>query len=327
MSWAADVRPVTDNRHPIADPEQSTRSARLGLLSGVAAIVLWSFTAALVCLGADAMGVWAFLAVAALTGGGLQMGLRRAYHGELRSAVSLPSRLWAVTIFGFVLYGVIYPLAVALAGSEAERCGVNLINYLWPPLTVVCGVLWVPPTRFRPVLGLAIALALGGTVLANAGPIRAAWGDLGRADGVWTAASVLPYLLALIGAVVWAIYSSLLARWRRWCRHYNTSAIGLVMVGLIAGLVAFGTESGGSGLTGIGLLAAVLCGLGPQCGGYMLWELALVRADVKTLGLLGAMTPILSTLWLCLLLRFLPGYELILAAILVSGAVVLSTRS
>ena len=298
-----------------------------GLLLGVAAIVLWSFTAALVCLGADTMGVWAFLAVAALTGGGLQMGVRRVYHGGLRSAVFLPGRLWAVTIFGFVLYGVVYPLAVALAGGEAERCGVNLINYLWPPLTVVCGVLWVPPTRFRPLLGLAIALALGGTVLANAGPIRTAWGDPGRADGVWTAARAVPYLLALVGAVVWAVYSSLLARWRDWCRDYSTSAIGLVMIGLIAGLVASSTEGGWSGLTGMGLLAAVLCGLGPQCGGYMLWELALARADVRTLGLLGAMTPILSTFWLCLFLRFLPGYELALAAILVSGAVVLSTRS
>ncbi len=307
------------------DPTDKT--ATRGLLLGLAAIVLWSLTAALVALGADAMGAWPFLALATLTGGALQMGFRRWHHGELRSALILPGTLWLVTIFGFVLYGVVYPLAIAVAATEAERCGVNLINYLWPPLTVVCAVLWVPRTRFGPLLVLAIGCALAGTVLANLRQIGAAFSGPAELAGAWGPERLAPYILALVGAVVWAVYSSLLARWRDWARDYATSPVGLLAIGLIATCASVATGGGWPGLTLMGVVAAVLCGVGPQGGGYLLWELAVTRADVKTLGLLGAMTPILSTAWLCLFLRYVPGYELVLAAVLVSGAVVLSTRS
>lgn len=301
--------------------------AAIGIAFGLCAIVLWSFTASFVALGADAMGVWAFLAVAALTGGALQMTFRWLRRGELRSATRLPGRLWVVTVLGFVLYGVVYPLAIALARTDPERCGVNLINYLWPTLTVVCGVLWVPPNRFRPLLLLAILCGLAGTGLANVGELRnliTTWGD---ADATSGGPAVLPYLLALLGAVVWAVYSSLLARWRAWTRDYSTSAIGLLIIGVIAGAIAIATEGTCPTFTTTGLIAAVLCGLLPNFGGYMLWELALVRADVRTLGLMGAATPILSTVWLCVVLQHTPGPELLIAAALIGVAVVLSTRS
>ncbi|MCX6914156.1 MAG: EamA family transporter, partial [Verrucomicrobia bacterium] len=65
---------------------------------------------------------------------------------------------------------------------------------------------------------------------------------------------------------------------------------------------------------------------GPLAVGYLLWEIALSKAKVHTLSLLAATTPVLSTFLLCLFLRTLPGPELIIAALLVGGGVLLSAR-
>jgi drug/metabolite transporter (DMT)-like permease len=78
-------------------------------------------------------------------------------------------------------------------------------------------------------------------------------------------------------------------------------------------------------------LAFLYAGLVPNAAGYMLWELALHRASGISLGLMGAATPVLSTLWLLLLFAFtgktgtLPTHweTLLLGAGLVAGAVLL----
>jgi drug/metabolite transporter (DMT)-like permease len=54
--------------------------------------------------------------------------------------------------------------------------------------------------------------------------------------------------------------------------------------------------------------------------------MALSRARVQTLSLVAAATPILSTFLLCCFLRTMPGPELAVAALLVSGGIVLSMQ-
>ncbi len=307
----------------MAELNVTTRSNSLaGLLFGAGAIVLWSLSASVVRVGSEALGPWQFLAGSCLLGGCYQMVFRRTCDGHFRNAVGLPARLWLLTIFGFVLYGIAYPLAVALAASREQACGVNLVNYLWPTLTVVLGVLLVPGTNFSGLLAVALACVLAGTVLAN----REGAGALFTTERM-SFAALLPYLLALLAAILWSGYSALLARWRDWAGRYNTSGMGLLGVGLIAGVVCLfhDADAGPIGFRGIGVL--VLAGLGPWGNGYLLWELALSRANVKTLGLMAAVTPILSTLWLCLFLWFVPGWDLIAGAVLVTAAVFLSLRS
>jgi len=270
------------------------------------------------------LGPWRFVAVASLTGGTLQLVWRRLYHGELRSAVWLPWRLWAVPVCCFVLYGLAWPWALA-ASSARQVFGVNLINYLWPILTVVFSVWWVPGVRLTGWLVAAMLLALAGLALANLAQMREV---LAAGAGVEVSAGrrFLPYALALVAAVTWGIYSTSLARWRDWARDYVTSPLGFLLVGLIACVIA--------GLTGsipgkVGPLAAwltLLYGAGPLAAGYLLWEMALPRAKVQTLSLVAAATPVLSTFLLCVFLKKLPGLELIAAAFLVSGGVVLSLR-
>jgi drug/metabolite transporter (DMT)-like permease len=144
------------------------------------------------------------------------------------------------------------------------------------------------------------------------------------ATGAHGALRFVPYLLALVAAVTWGIYSAVLARWKAWARNYVTSPAGFLLIGLIAAIVVGATGSAPGRVAPRAAWLTVVYGVGPLAGGYLLWELALARARVQTLGLTAAATPVLSTFLLCCFLRRLPGAELVAAAFLVSGGVVLS---
>ena len=300
---------------PIPEP-------RPGLLLGALAVVFWSFGSSLIFLGAREVGTWRFVAVASLTGGVLQMVSRRVGRGELRTALCLPWRLWVTPVLCFVLYGLAWPWALAICGPQ-QVYGVSLINYLWPVLTVLFSVAWVPGVRLRPRTVLALVLALAGLAAANLRHLHQLLPAAGE-PGFSVLRRLLPYALALVAAVTWAVYSALLARWREWAGRYITSPVGFVLIGLIAsGVAGFAPASPASLLsTGTGL--TVLYGVGPLAAGYLLWELALARGSIQALSLIAAATPVLSTLLLCCFLQTWPGPELVLAAFLVSGGVALS---
>jgi len=307
-----------------AASDSAAHSARLGLVLGSVAVLFWSFGSSLIFLGARQAGTWPFVAIAALVGGGFQLLGWRLYRGGLRSAVWLPWRLWAVSLPCFVLYGLVWPWAL-VSSSAKQVFGVSLINYLWPVLTVLFSAWWVPGARLKTRTVLATFLALAGLVCANLQHIR----DLlaaGDSAGVSPVRRFLPYGLALVAAVTWAIYSTLLARWRDWARNYVTSPVGFLLTGTIACAVTAFTGSMPAKLSASGTLLIICYGAGPLAVGYLLWEIALSKARVHTLSLLAAATPVLSTFLLCLFLRTLPGPELIIAALLVGGGVLLSAR-
>ena len=300
------------------------RSARLGLVLGGVAVLFWSFGSSLIFLGARQTGTWPFVAIAALVGGGSQLIGWRLYRGGLRSAVWLPWRLWAVSLPCFVLYGLVWPWAL-VSSSAKQVFGVSLINYLWPVLTVLFSAWWVPGARLTTRTIVATFLALAGLVCANLQHIRELLAA-GDSAGVSTVRRFLPYGLALVAAVTWAVYSTLLARWRDWARNYVTSPVGFLLTGTIACAVTAFTGSMPVKLSPSGTLTIICYGAGPLAVGYLLWEVALSKARVHTLSLLAAATPVLSTFLLCVFLRSLPGPELIIAALLVGGGVLLSAR-
>jgi drug/metabolite transporter (DMT)-like permease len=303
-------------------PANAARNVRLGLVLGSVAVLFWSFGSSLIFLGAQQVGIWPFVAIASLVGGGVQVIGWRVYRGEFRSALWLPWRLWVVTLLCLVVYGLVWPWAL-VSSSAKQVFGVSLINYLWPVLTVLFGAWWVPGARLTTRTVLATILALAGLVCANLQHIR----DLLAANdshGVSSIQRFLPYGLALVAAVTWAIYSALLARWREWARNYVTSPAGFLLIGIIACAIIAFTGSGPAKLSSQGTLMSICYGIGPLAVGYLLWEIALSKAKVHTLSLLAAATPVLSTLLLCCFLRTLPGPELLVAAFLVSGGVLLS---
>jgi len=287
------------------------------------AVVFWAFGASLVFFGAQQTGTWPFVALASLVAGVLQLIGRRVYQGELGTAMRLPWRLWLGPVLCFVVYGLAWPLA--LVGSTTRQVvGVSLINYLWPVLTVLFSVWWVPGVRLTPRVILAVLLAIAGLALANFKPIEALLSGAGGQAP--TLRHFLPYALATVAAITWAIYSALLARWQAWAANYITSPVGFILIGAVGVLIMLATGTVPRSMTGLGTILTIFYGGGPLAIGYLLWEIALSKARVQSLSLIAALTPVLSTILLCFFLRRLPGAELICAAILVSAGVVLSMR-
>ena len=296
----------------------------MGLVLGGIAILFWSFASSLIYFGARQAGPWLFVAGASLVGGVVQLIGWRLHRGDLRSALVLPWRLWAVSVPCFVVYGLVWPLAL-VTSNDQQVYGVSLINYLWPILTVLFGACWVPGARLTVRTGLATLFAVAGLVCANLqhlGVLLAA----GDSAGMSPVRRFLPYGLALVAAVSWAAYSTSLARWRGWANRYATSPVGFLITGATASAVAISTGETPATLRFSGFVMILCYAIGPLAVGYLLWEIALSKARVQTLGLLAAATPVLSTCLLCLFLRSVPRPELILAAVLISTGVLLSAR-
>jgi drug/metabolite transporter (DMT)-like permease len=292
----------------------------VGGLLGLAAILAWATSAAGVLWIGRQVGVWQYLAINSLIACGGQVGFYCLLGRSPRSLFVMPPRLWALAALGFVFYSLCYVGGLVAARSDAQAVGVSLMNYLWPVLTVVGCLFLVPGSRLSARLGVALAVALLGLVVANGQEIHRA-----RLHG-----AALPYLLGGLAGAAWALYSALIARWREWGQRYATAPAGFLMIGVVGAAGCLLTREWRT-VDARMWLAFLYVGLVPNAAGYMLWELALHRAPATRLGLMGAAAPVLSTLCLLALFaltgqaRTVPAHwaTLLLGAGLVAAAVLL----
>lgn len=290
---------------------------KAGLVFGGLAVLFWATSSSLIVLGGSSMSVWTFISLAAVVAAFVQLAIYRAQGGNLKLCFFLPWRLWLGGILIFTVYGLAYPAALTFSVSPSQQLAVNLMNYLWPVLTVVFSVLWVPGIRMTPRLFFAILLAVAGLILANVASIREVFsaGD----GGVW------PYVLGATAAVTWGLYSSLLARWRSWANLYQTAPLGILCIGLLAGIIGY-VRGEWRWPTGGEWLYILAYSLFPWGLGYMLWEKALHRANAGTLGVFGATIPVTSTLLLCVVQRHYPSATTLIAAVVMTAAVLLTVK-
>lgn len=271
------------------------------------AILLWSGLAALGWLLGD---VPPFL----LTGLGLLVGSAPAWRHWRRWRVRWP--VLALGVYG--LFGFHCLLFVALRHAPAVEA--NLVNYLWPLLMVVLAPALLPGVALRPVHVAAALMGFGGAALAILG-LRG--GDAGAAPD----AAAWGYAAALGSALVWATYSLATRRLADRGAGFPTAAIGLF--GLVSGLLSIGCHALFEPATPLGWreagLIAVL-GLGPLGAAFFLWDRALRLGDPRTIGVLGYLTPLGSTLVLVAVSGRGFSGSLLLAAVLISGAALIATR-
>ena len=276
---------------------------RSGIAMGACAILLWSMAAPATIFGGTEMGVWQFLALAGGIGGLVQLIFCLFFlKMPARSLLLPPLRFWPLIFLGFLLYLILFNNAVVMAAGP-RVVGVALMNYLWPTLTVLMAVMWVPGTKASWRLLAATLLSFSGLVVAN-------WHEIsdqflaGRSGG-GQSVSVLPYVLSGLAAVSWAAYSALTARWRSWACNYAASPIGFLLVAIFSAGVCV-CQGHWTPMTWQNTLAVCVGGLGPYAGGYLLWELSLHRAPAGTLGIMASATPILATLSLCAMFAICP---------------------
>lgn len=279
---------------------------RRATLIGFGAILLWASLALLATLAGPVppfqMTAMAF-ALAFMLALIKWIVAREPIGGHL----ALSWRVWALGIGGLFGYHVMYFAALAWAPPVEA----NLLNYLWPLLIVVFSGL-LPGERLR-------WWHIAGTLAGLVGCVVLIGGGAGGVRTEYAAG----YLAALGAALTWSSYSVLSRR----VREVPTDAVGgfcgaTAFLAFLAHLVFERTYIP----HGSEWLAVLALGLGPVGAAFYLWDFGIKRGDIKSLGALSYMTPLLSTMLLVVFGRAEPSVRLAVACLLIVGGAVLASR-
>jgi drug/metabolite transporter (DMT)-like permease len=273
---------------------------------GLLAIVLWATIVGFTRTTADALGVFTSTGLCYLVGG-----LALLAWALASGRAAWPSRRYLVGCgLCFFANAACFAMAIALV-ERKQVLAIALVNYLWPTLTLVAAVV-VLGERATWLLPLGAAVATAGIVIA-----RSIDPSILAVDIV---ATPLPYLLALAGAIAWALYTTL---GRRWAPDVQQGGVAVLMIAcglLLLPIAAVTGESATwSAQAAAHLAGRTACITVAQIG----WEVAMRRGDLVLVASASYATPVLSTLFSCALLGLPLGGEVLAGACLVAGGAVL----
>lgn len=274
-------------------------------LAGLLAIALWSTSVGLIRSLSESLG--------ALGGAAMIYTTSALCLFLFGHRVSLRSHDKVYLLLGgvlFVSYEICFSLSIGLAQNRAQAMELGMVNYLWPCLTILFS-LFINQQKSR--LGLWPGLALSVTGIL--------W--ILKGDGAWSAAlmwqniSANPpaYGMALIAALVWALYCNIS---RRFGAGKSAIALFFSIVAAILWLqylVSASIPLVFSFRTGLELLfigsATALA--------YAAWDFGIQQGNLALLATASYFTPILTTLIAALWLHTLPGAAFWQGVVMVTG--------
>lgn len=243
--------------------------------------------------------------------------MQRVQRRPMGAIFRLPGRVWAAGFFGISVYTVLLVLAVGLA-PDRDVAQVALANYLWPIFIVVLDRGWP---------GAPASAAVGGGRAPAGALLGFAGVALARGADVLTRppSSLLPHAMAAGGALLWALYSVALRRWRVPAEANGSTAQWLLCAALAATVGLARGEWDALRLTPQAAAWALACGIGPVGVGYACWEIGVKRGPAHLLATLAFFIPVGSALLMCLAFRealgptLMPGAALIAAGAWLAG--------
>jgi drug/metabolite transporter (DMT)-like permease len=288
---------------------------------GFAAIVLWASTVAFGRSVAAQLGPLHAAAAVYTVSAVLSLAVMVARPARARATLRLPPRYLLVCGALFVVYALCLYLALGLASGSQQAIEVGIINYLWPAATVLLSV---------PILGQrARWLIVPGTLAALAGIVLAMlpleqWSAqvfVGTLSDNW-----LPYLLALVAAIAWGLYSNLS---RRWAGGAGAGAVPLFMVMTASVMIPLALLQPVVEVQWSPRLTLELAYLSlfPTTLAYACWEVAMRRGNLVLVAALSNFTPLMSAAIAALYLHTAPGAGLWIGCALVSAGAWICHRS
>ncbi|WP_163558192.1 DMT family transporter [Halomonas sp. NO4] len=285
------------------------RSTRFGAGAAALAVVLW----ALVPLLVTAAGAVPPLRLSALVLLAGALATLPMAHRHRHDAAPLP-RTQGVVIYGGVSLLVAGAVGACFASlSLAPAAEAALITYTWPVLFLLASQ-WLTERRLTPTTLGGAGLAFSGAALLVAPQALA-----GGLSGAWEG-----YLLALVAALCWALYSLAcqVPGWQLAARMPHL----LLVASLITGAASLPLEGVSALPSPAALLALAALGLGPYGIAMLAWDRALKAPHGQRLGNLAHAVPVLATLFLVLAGVAAPDWRLPVAAGLVVWGSLTATR-
>jgi len=228
---------------------------------------------------------------------------------QLSFYAQLPWRVWLLGVGGLFGYHFFYFVAL----QNAPPVEASLIAYLWPLLIVLLSSC-LPGERLRWFHGAgALAGFAGAALLITEGQGFSFNWDYR-----------LGYLAALVCALTWSGYSLLSRRFGT----IPTSAVGgFCGVTAVLAWVCHGLWEATVWPSGWQWLAILGLGLGPVGLAFFTWDYGVKHGNLKTLGVLSYIAPLLSTLLLIVTGFASPSWSLLFASGLIVGGAFLASGS
>ena len=271
-------------------------------LYGLVAILLWSATVALARSLTEQLGPLTATAAVYLTGGFSCLVQRWLTDGRLPSPEHIPHRYLLGCGSLFLLYVFSLFQAVGLAADRHQVLEIGMVNYLWPPCTILFSLLLLG-NRARLWLAPGILLALLGVFLVLSQGTGISWTSF-RTN---VSANPRAYGLALVAAFSWGLYSNLT---RRWTESQGSGGIPFFMLATGLLLLLFRLLTPEASVWNLRSILEVLFMGMALATAYICWEVAMRRGDVVLVAACSYFTPFLSTLVSCLYLQVMAGPRL-----------------
>lgn len=233
------------------------------------------------------------------------------WRGEsLGAHLRQPVQVW---VFGTVgLFGYHFFYFMALKNAPAVEA--SLIAYLWPLLIVVFSALLPGSERLGWHHIVGVLLGLGGCVLlvTDGGAIS------------FKEQYLLGYLAAIACALTWSTYSV----GSRYFGKVPTDAVGWFCAATaIGGFLCHAVfETWVQPETPMIWIAILLLGLGPVGSAFFAWDIGMKRGNIRTLGALSYMAPLLSAVLLVVAGQAQPSLVLALACIAIVAGALLAAK-
>jgi len=189
----------------------------------------------------------------------------------------IPLASWIIGVMGLFGYHFFYFFAL----QNAPIVEANLLNYLWPLLIVLLSSL-LPNEKLRwfHVLGALFGLIGAILLISKDGSIEL---DSRYLSG---------YILAIVAAFIWASYSVIAKKFEH-IPTYSVTGFCIVTAFLSLGCHLLFEQTVVPNTTQF--FIAFLIGLGPVGGAFYVWDYGMKNGNMKVLGSLAYLIPLLST--------------------------------
>ncbi|WP_062786989.1 DMT family transporter [Aquitalea pelogenes] len=278
-------------------------------LIGSLSILLWGSLALLTRLTAGVFPPFQLLAMTFALAFGLMLAKwLRAAQSPIRF-LRQPPLAWALGVGGLFGYHFCYFLAMRLAPAVQ----VSLLAYLWPLLILLFSAL-LPGHRLSRWHLLGGLLALGGC-----------WLLLGGGQGGFARQYLPGYLMALLCALIWSLYSVA----SRLVAQVPTDAVGwfCAATAVLAALCHLYGEATVWTAPWTAWLGVLALGLGPVGIAFFTWDIGMKQGNLPLLGVLSYAAPLISTLLLLGAGLATPSWSLLLSCLAIIGGAALAARA
>lgn len=248
-----------------------------GNILGLITILLWSSLALFTVLS-GAIPPFQLLSISFFIASTIGLIMLKKQKKSFKDLKKIPLKVYLIGLYGLFGYHFFYFVAI----KNAPAVEANLLNYLWPLLIVLFSAL-LPNEKLKwyHLLGTFLAL-IGALLLVSKG---------GKFE--FEQEYLKGYLSALAAALIWSSYSVI----SKTLKHIPTFAVaGFCLLTAIFSLIAHLLLEQTVVPTVTQLFAAIMLGLGPVGGAFYLWDFAVKNGDIKILGSLSYLAPLLSTL-------------------------------